>query len=326
MNSRARRPGTPVALVTGATGFVGGHLIHELRTKTDWEVVGLARSESKFSSDVRILRCDLRDPDAIEKVVARYKPAYVFHLASQSYVPQSIASPADTLQNNILGQVHLLEALRTAGNSPVVLVVSSGEVYGGVTEDELPIREDQPFRPRNPYAVSKATQDLLGYQYFVSHGLRTVRVRPFNHVGPGQDDRFVVAAFARQIVEVERGRIEPTILTGNLDVERDFLDVRDVVKAYRLLAEVAPAGEVFNVASGRPRKVGDILDKLVRISGVDIEVARDPARIRQGEASVVFGDASRLQERTGWRPEVDLGTTLADTLDWWRSRAQQAGT
>lgn len=308
----------PIALITGATGFVGRHLIREIRAHTNWQVIGLARTSADFSADVRLIRCDLMDAGAVHRIVSRYRPAYIFHLAAQSYVPRAMASPADTLTNNIIGQVNLLEAIRSSGDNPIVLIVSSGEVYGAVGAADLPIHESQPLAPRNPYAVSKATQDLLGFQYHASNGVRTIRARPFNHIGPGQDDRFVIGTFARQIVQAEKGQIEPTILTGNLDVERDFLDVRDVVRAYRLLAESAPSGEVFNIASGRSRRIGDLLRMLIEISGVKVTVEQDPARVRQGEVMRVVGDATRLRDVTGWAPVIGIERTLQDTLEWWR--------
>ncbi|MFW6075676.1 MAG: GDP-mannose 4,6-dehydratase [Chloroflexota bacterium] len=310
------------ALITGASGFVGRHLIAELTRETDWTVVGLARRSSRFHSDVRVVSCDLRNRDLVDQVLERYRPQLIFHLAAQSYVPRSSADPAGTLMNNITSQVNLLEASRALEPSPRILIVSSGEIYGPVDSDELPITERAPFRPQNPYAVSKATQDLLGYQYHAANDMRIIRARPFNHIGPGQDDRFVVGTFARQVAEVQLGRIEPTILTGNLDVRRDFLDVRDVVAAYRLLIRRGREGAAYNVASGRSVQIGELLRRMIEIAGIRVDVRPDPARMRSVDVPDVVGDASALAADTGWSPQYSLEQTLADTLKWWRSRLE----
>lgn len=310
------------ALVTGASGFVGRHLLNELARETSWNLVGLARGRADFEADVRVVSCDLRNRDLVHRVVDRYRPGVIFHLAAQSYVPRSNADPTGTLVNNITGQVNLLEACRALDTSPRIVIVSSGEIYGPVDVSELPITEDFPFRPQNPYAVSKATQDLLGYQYAVASDMDIIRARPFNHVGPGQDDRFVVGTFARQVVEVSLGRVEPTILTGNLDVRRDFLDVRDVVSAYRLLAHFGDAGCAYNVASGTSVRIGDMLQKMIAIADIQVEVQRDPARMRTVDVEDVVGDASLLRSATAWAPRYKLDETLRETVAWWRTRLE----
>ncbi|MDQ3548475.1 MAG: GDP-mannose 4,6-dehydratase, partial [Chloroflexota bacterium] len=209
--------GARKALITGALGFAGRHLLAELERGTDWELIGLARGHVSSVGRARMLACDLRDADLVSRVVQHHRPDVVFHLAAQSYVPKSIAAPAETIVNNVSAQVNLLEACRQAGLDPTILIVGSSEAYGQISPDDVPLREDQPFRPVNPYAVSKIAQEMLGLQYALSYGMRIIRARPFNHFGPGQSDRFVLSTFARQVAEAEFGRIEPVVLTGNLD-------------------------------------------------------------------------------------------------------------
>ncbi|HYI15080.1 MAG TPA: GDP-mannose 4,6-dehydratase [Thermomicrobiales bacterium] len=310
--------GARKALVTGALGFAGRHLLAELERQTDWDLIGLARGHGSAAGRERLLACDLRDADLVGRVIAHHRPDIVFHLAAQSYVPQAIAAPAETINNNVSGQVNLLEACRAASLDATILIVGSSEVYGRINLDDVPIREDQPFRPVNPYAVSKIAQDMLGLQYVLSYGMRIIRVRPFNHFGPGQSDRFVLSTFARQVAEAELQRIEPVVLTGNLDARRDFLDVRDVVRAYRMLIEFGEPGEVYNVASGSAHRIGDLLDRLIAMATLPIEVRPDPARMRPSDVPVVIGDASRLRDATGWEPLYTADQSLRDTLDDWR--------
>jgi GDP-4-dehydro-6-deoxy-D-mannose reductase len=307
------------ALVTGATGFAGRHLVELLLAETSWDVIGLSTSTTRVDDRLRILACDLRDASLVQRVVARHLPDVIFHLAAQSYVPKAFASPADTFVTNVVGQLNLLEACRAASIDPTILIVGSAEEYGQVEPDELPIRETQPFRPVNPYAVSKIGQDMLGLQYWLSYDMRIVRVRPFNHVGPGQSDRFVLSSFARQIADAERGRVEPVVLVGNLDARRDFLDVRDVARAYVLVVRHAQPGDVFNVALGQAQRVGDLLERLVAMARVPITVQIDPTRVRPLDIPVFVGDASRLRAATGWAPRMSIDTTLADVLDYWRA-------
>lgn len=309
-----------VALVTGATGFAGTHLMRELEHTTSWDLVGLSQRARPVSGRATLLTCDLLDADLVRRVFERWRPTIVVHLAAQTYVPKSFASPAATLTNNILAQLHVLEACRALDNAPLVLVVGSSEEYGHVRPDELPITERQPFRPGNPYAVSKVTQDMLGLQYFLAHGLRVVRVRPFNHCGPGQSDRFVLANFARQVVEAELERIEPVILTGDLSAERDFLDVRDVARAYRLAIEHGVPGEVYNIASGRSYAIGTLLDKLIALGAAPVTVKTDPTRLRPSDTPRVVGDASAFRQATGWEPAISIDQSLHDIVADWRAR------
>lgn len=310
----------PRILITGASGFAGRHLAGHLLTSTNWEITGLQTHVAAPLDGVRMLSCDLLDADLTRRVIAHHQPEIIFHLAAQAYVPKAVANPAGTLNTNIIAQVNLLEACRAVRIDPIIVVVSSADIYGDVPPNQSPIRETQPFRPRNPYAVSKATQDLLGLQYALSYGMRIVRVRPFNHIGPGQNERFVVSSLARQIAEIEAGRADPVLLVGNLDAQRDFLDVRDVVRAYALVAKQDFAGDVFNVASGVARPIQAVLDHLLCLTQVGVEVHQDPARLRPSDIPILLGDATKLTQATGWQPEIAFEQSLADTLNDWRRR------
>lgn len=310
------------ALITGAAGFVGRHLTALLARNRDWELIGIESRPGTSIPDLRMMTCDLRDAALTKDVIRDCHPDYIFHLAAQANVPIAVASPSDTLINNAVSQINVLEACRAASIDPVILVVSSAEVYGAAASEDLPLTEQQPFRPANPYAVSKVTQDMLGLQYFLSYGMRIIRVRPFNHIGPGQSDHFVVSSFARQIAEIEAGLADPVVRVGNLDAQRDFLDVRDVVRAYELVTQPEFAGEVFNVASGFPRSIRSMLDRLVALSSAEITIQEDPSRLRPSDVPILIGDAGKLTRRTGWRPEVPIEQSLADTLDFWRERVR----
>jgi GDP-4-dehydro-6-deoxy-D-mannose reductase len=307
------------ALITGIDGFVGPYLARELRAQTDWSLVGLGRHPQRDDGYTSIT-ADLLDREHVARVVGEIAPRYIFHLAAQSHVPTSQEDGGATLHNNIAAQVNLLDACRTLPEPPRILVVGSGEEYGLVRADEMPIREEQPFRPTNPYAVSKVAQDLLGWQYFHSYGLPIVRVRPFNHLGPGQSDRFAIAAFARQVAEVESGLRPPVVRVGNLDAQRDFLDVRDVVRAYRLALTRGVPGEVYNIGGGAPIRMGAALDQLLALASRPIAVEFDPTRLRPSDVPILIADTSRLRAATGWRPEIPFEQSLRDTLNWWRER------
>lgn len=315
----------PVVLLTGASGFAGGHLISHLERETQWSIIGLNRRSAASTDRTRMLVCDLQDRSLVERTIARYRPDYVIHLAAQSYVPQALATPSDTIVNNAVGQINLAEACRVARIDPVFLVIGSADEYGFAAPDEMPLTEGQPFRPGNPYAVSKITQDMLGYQYFRTYGMKMVRLRPFNHFGPGQSDRFVLSSFARQIAQAEIGRIEPTVLTGDLAAERDFCDVRDVVRAYRLALEHATPGEDYNIGSGVARRVGALLDMLLGMAAIPIEVRNDPARMRPSDVPVMVGNADKFRDATGWMPDIPIEISLEDTLNYWRAEVRRQG-
>ncbi|HEX9414436.1 MAG TPA: GDP-mannose 4,6-dehydratase, partial [Ktedonobacterales bacterium] len=246
-------------------------------------------------------------------------PDLVFHLAAQSSVAASWADPARTLAINAGGAVHLLEAIRAASLAPRIVLVGSGEQYGVVHPEDNPITETTAFRPVNPYAVAKVAQDLFGYQYFVAYGLSVVRARPFNHFGPRQEATFVISGFAQQIAQIESGQAEPILFVGNLQPQRDFLPVEDVVRAYVALAQRGHPGEAYNIASGQPRSIGEVLERLLSLARVPIRIQEDPSKLRPTEAPLLVGDATHLRTDTGWAPSVDFDVALGETLDYWRA-------
>ncbi len=265
------------------------------------------------------------DADRVRDVLESCRPDWIFHLAAQAFVPAALADPRGTLVNNIVGQVNVLEAVRAYGGAPTILIVGSNEEYGPVEPEEIPIKETAPFRPANPYAVSKVAQDLLGYQYHLTYGLPIVRVRPFNHTGPGQSDQFVASSFARQIAEAEAGLRPPILQVGDLDVERDITDVRDIVRGYHLAVLHGRPGEVYNLGSEHPVSVRRLLKILLSFSRVAMRVERDPGRLRPSDLRRVAADCGKFRALTGWRAEIPLERTLADLLDFWRGTVQGAG-
>ena len=312
-------------LITGISGFVGEHLArHILADHPEAELFGLSRWRSERRSVaslghlVRVVDGDLLDAPSLLRALQAGRPEMIFHLAASSSVASSWDTPAEMLQVNVLGTLHLLEAVRQLDLDAPIVLACSAEAYGMVGAGDLPIREDQPFRPVSPYAVSKAAVDLLGFQYFQTYRLRTLRMRFFNHCGPRQSSRFVVSSLARQIVEIEKGLRPPKIQVGNLEVRRDFVDVRDAARAYWLAATRGEPGAAYNVASGRAHSIREILDRLLAMSDAVVEVVFDPARLRPAELQVLEGDATAFRTATGWAPTVPFEQTLADTVAYWR--------
>jgi GDP-4-dehydro-6-deoxy-D-mannose reductase len=317
-------------LITGAAGFVGRHLAAHLFGEGGHEIWGVARAGRVIEGldpRVRLVVADLREKQAVDAAVDQVRPEAVYHLASQASVARSLADPLDTLLNNVVGQVNLLEACAKHAPDARILVVGSNEEYGLTRPDELPIHETKELRPISPYAVSKVTQDVLGHQYFATRGLQVIRVRPFTHTGPGQASLFVTPAFARQLAEMEIGRREHRMRVGFLDGKRDFTDVRDVVRGYRLLIERGEPGEVYNLGAGIARSVRSILDGLLDLTPVRPVVEVDPSMIRPLEMPVMYADCSKIYAATGWTIEIPFEQTLCDVLDDWRGRirAQEGG-
>ena len=313
------------AFITGIAGFAGSHLAEHL-LGMGLEVSGASlpaggtANVDHLGDAIRLYPGDLSDAAWVRSVLAEVRPDYVFHLAAQAAVPTALAAPAQTLVNNIVGQLNLLEALRALSLSPRVLIIGSADEYGLVRPEELPIRETNPLRPNNPYAVSKIAQDFLGYQYFLSHGLPVVRLRPFNHIGPRQGPGFVVADFARQIAEAEAGLRPPIVRVGNLTARRDFSDVRDIVRGYALALERGEPGEVYNLGSEQAWSIRQVLDTLLGLSRVPLAVEPDPARLRPSDVPVVVSDCSKFRAQTGWHTTYSLVASLRDILDYWREQ------
>ena len=315
------------ALITGITGFAGSHLADYLLAEhPEVEVFGTFRWRSRMENiehltdDVTLVEADLRDYTSLHRALERSRPDFVFHLAAQSFVPTSWTAPTDTLATNIEGQTHLFEAIRALEIDPVIQIACSSEEYGLVLPDEVPIRETNPLRPLSPYAVSKVAQDLLGYQYHRSYGIRAIRTRGFNHTGPRRGEVFVTSNFAKQVASIEAGLVPPVIRVGNLDAVRDFTDVRDMVRAYWLAVNHATPGEVYNIASGSGVTIRELLDRLLALSSTDVKIETDPERLRPSDVEVLLGDASKFREATGWEPQIPFDQTLRDTLDYWRQK------
>ena len=317
-----------LALITGIGGFAGSHLADHLLAATDWQIVGCVLNECdippQLQGRVTCRAVDLRDPQAVSGMLAETAPDVIFHLAALAKVEDSWRTPWPVLSNNIQSQLNILQALVNADAKPRIVVVGSNEEYGLVRPDELPLTENSPLRPNSPYGVSKVTQDMLGLQYYLSHQLPIIRVRPFNHIGPRQAPGFVAPDFASQIAQVEAGHHPPHMLVGNLEAQRDFSDVRDVVRAYHLVAVHGVPGEVYNIGSGQSHAVQELLDILLGYSRVDISIEKDPARLRPSDVPEVRCDAGRLQKLTGWKPTIPFETSLLDVLNDWRSRVQVA--
>ena len=311
------------ALITGISGFVGSHLCDYVLAHTDWQVAGTVygpyRNIQGICSKLELYPAELSRLSVVEFVLDQARPDVIFHLAAMAVTGRSWRDPASTIQINAAMQANILQAIVNLKLDCRVIVVGSSEEYGAVTPDQLPIDETAPLRPLNPYAVSKVTQDMLGLQYYLSHGLDTVRVRPFNHIGPRQSPGFVVPDFASQVARIEVGAQEPVLHVGNLEARRDFTDVRDVVRAYYLLAVKGQAGQVYNVGSGRAYAIQHVLDEFLVHSTVPIQVVPDPERMRPSDIPLVRCDYGKLHACTGWEPTIPFEQSLADVLAYWRT-------
>jgi GDP-4-dehydro-6-deoxy-D-mannose reductase len=302
------------ALITGVSGFVGRHLVDHLRAMGD-DVEGCDRADGSV---------DIGDLASVQRVVQRVRPDVVYHLAGWSDVGGSWAAPVEVFRANAEGTLNVLLACADGGVERV-LAVSSADVYGIVREDELPIGEDAPLRPVTPYAASKVAADYLALQAWLGVRLPVIRARAFNHLGPGQLPRFVAPALAERIArnELDGGTVVPV---GNLSARRDFTDVRDVVRAYRLLVERGEPGEAYNVCSGQAVSVQELAEALLTMARAPMELKTDPALERPIDVPVLRGDYSRLRDATGWEPEITLARTLADLLDDMRTRVSSSPT
>jgi GDP-4-dehydro-6-deoxy-D-mannose reductase len=288
------------AFVTGAKGFVGFWLVEHLREQGDHVV----------ATDSEI---DVTDPAVLREALVASEPEAVYHLAALTHVGRSYEDPAAVVRVNSLGTLSVLEAARACPRPPRVLVVSSAEVYGAVGEEGLPLREESPLAPLSPYAASKIAAEFLAIQAHLAYGIETVRVRPFNHVGPGQSTNFAVPALAGRIVEAKR-KGATWIPVGNLAAKRDLTDVRDVVRAYRMLVIDGIGGGVYNVCSNRAIGIDEVAQRLLEIADADLELRADPSLVRPVDVPVLLGDATRIEKQTGWRPEIPLAQTLSDVL------------
>jgi GDP-4-dehydro-6-deoxy-D-mannose reductase len=315
------------ALITGITGFVGGHLAEHLLNAGDL-VTGISSSGDwpvnlgHLASCIRLEACDLADAESdLPRLISRKKPQVIYHLAAQSNPQASLKDPRTTWALNLGGTLNLLEAVRSSGQHPRVVLVSSGVCYGNPDPSHLPVSESCPLRPNNPYAASKASADLLGVQHFLTYQTDTIIVRPFNHSGPRQSATYVLGGLAQQVAEVEanqRNQVE----VGALEVVRDFTDVRDVAAAYRLLSEKGQSGEIYNLGTGIGTRIADALEILVALAARPVKVHSDPGRVRSVDQPLLVANSSKLRTTTGWEPQLLLEQTLGDMLSYSRSQVR----
>lgn len=309
------------ALIIGAAGFVGGHLINHLSGDCGYEVyVTKLPSEKLETEKASVYDLDILDYDAVAGLLEKIQPDQIYHLAAQSSVKISWEKPQLTADINIKGTINVLEAVRSTGKSPKILLVGSGEEYGRLRPEEIPVKEETIFRPGNIYAATKACQGMLGEIYSGAYGMDIVMVRAFNHIGPGQSEIFVIADFCRQAVMIEKGISEPVITVGNLAAERDFTDVRDIVRAYSSLMTSGKSGQTYNVGSGTARSIQSMLDLILSKISVKTEVRQDEARMRPSDIPAIAADISRIKNDTGWKPVISLEDTIDDIMNYWRKR------
>lgn len=315
-------------LVTGAGGFVGPHLIRHIHTiDSDTRIFGSVYSVSESDNLPNVIyhQANLLDYEAVINLLRIAKPDVIYHLAGQSSPSKALESVWRTIETNVRIQLNLFQACIELNIKPRILIMSSGEIYcGGASEPHImPVNEKSELRPSNPYALSKVTQDLMGLEYFLSHRLPIIRVRPFNHTGPSQQSSFVAPDFALQIAKIEAGSQAPVMRVGNLEAKRDFTDVRDVVRAYVLLSTKGELGEAYNVSSNTAYSIQYLLDTLLDYTDSEITVEIDAAKFRPIDVPIVQGDNSRLQQLTGWKPTIGFEKTLFDLLQDCRQRVQK---
>lgn len=334
MIKTVKNSGKKSALITGITGMVGSHLVDYLLENTDWDVYGFCRWNDDFSNiehlserinnadRVFLLYGDLNDYASILTTIKDCNPDYVFHLAAQSYPKTSFNAPLETLQTNIIGTAHVLEALRMLDSKCPIHICASSEVFGRVPKEKLPIDEECSFHPASPYAISKVGTDLLGRYYAEAYDMCVMTTRMFTHTGPRRGDVFAESTFAKQIAMIEAGLQEPTIKVGNLESLRTWSDVRDAVRAYYLLVTHNPqSGEYYNIGGSHTCTVGKMLDYLLGLSTVkNIKVEQDPSRIRPIDADLQVPNTHKFQSHTGWKPTIPFEKTMKDLLDYWRDR------
>jgi len=291
-------------LLTGSTGFVGSYLCKSFPNSTSLDANGYV---------------DIRNRDKVFQIISTVRPDRVIHLAAQSFVPDSFNNPSKTFEINFMGTLNLLQALKSVDFSGRFLYIGSSDVYGMVNSDKLPVTESFPLLPRNPYAVSKVAAEALCYQWSQTENFEIILARPFNHIGPGQNPQFVVADFTKQVVEIATGRRKPRIEVGDIEITRDFTDVKDVVEAYKVLLEYGKNGEVYNVCSGKERLIRSILEKLLELMDVEAEIVVVPERFRRSEQRRMCGSFHKIHSELGWIAQIPFETTLREVLlDWER--------
>ena len=306
-------------LVIGAAGFVGDYLINEMHANHIEAYATKLPHEKLDNPYASVYDLDIMDKDAVVALLFEIRPDYIFHLAAQSSVGLAWKNPGLTVDVNIKGSLNVMDAIRELFYKPRVLLIGSGEEYGHIQPGETPITETNALRPGNIYAATKACQNMIGNIYSKAYDLELMMVRAFNHIGPGQAPMFVVSDFCKQVAEIEKGLREPVMKVGNLAAKRDFTDVRDVVKAYIKLVQAGVPGETYNVGSGNAQEIRQILELIVSLSDVEITVETDPNKIRPVDVPIIEADITKVNQLTGWAPQIPLKQTIQETLDYWRA-------
>lgn len=309
------------ALIIGAAGFVGSYLAEELINNHNMDVYATKLPHEQLNLvNVNIYDLNILDKDEIVSLLYEIRPDYIVHLAAQSSVSVAWKNPGLTVDINVKGCVNLLDAIRELYYKPAVLIIGSGEEYGHIRSEEVPINEENRLRPGNIYAATKVCQNMIAGIYSQAYDMNLIMVRAFNHIGPGQSPIFVVSDFCKQVAEIEKGKKEPTIYVGNLAAKRDFTDVRDVVRAYAILVQKGKVGETYNVGSGHAYSIREILDLIISLSNAEIAVEIDSNKIRPVDVPIIEADITKLNDVTGWSPKFSLEQTIKETLDYWRER------
>ena len=309
-------------LITGANGFCGRHLADVLNDGNN-RVYGISRSIPgeliAQHPNVTYEQCNLVDHTSVYNLLNKIKPDCIFHLAAESSVGSSWKNPVNMMNNNVLSQINIFEAVRELELSTRIIVAGSSEEYGLINESDLPVNEKCCFNPLSTYAVSKVSQDMLAYQYYKSYDMDIIRVRSFNLTGPGRPPTYALSSFAYQIAEIEKKKSENIISVGNLDVKRDYTDVRDAVKGYYKIALEAKPGAVYNLCSGKAYNLKDLLNILISFSTMEVNVEIDRSKYRPSDLPIMLGDNTKIKTEIGWTPKIDIKTTLNDLLDYWRN-------
>jgi len=306
-------------LITGVSGFTGSHLLDLLVSrKSTYELYGIVRERSSLEKirhnvdSIKLLNCDLVNVGTVLNVVKQVKPDYIYHLAGESSVKLSWGGSLSMVNNNI-----------AKFKDTKILLACSSEEYGLVSEEEIPIKETTPLKPVSPYGVSKAAIDMFGFQYYLSYGIKVIRIRAFNHTGPRREEIYALSNFAKQIAEIENGSREPKIYVGNLDAIRDYSDVRDMVRGYELAMQHCEPGDVYNLCSSKGNKIGDLLGIMIQLGNCSIKIVQDKERIRPIDLPIIVGDNSKFTGETSWKPEINIERTLLDLLNYWRKQVVQ---
>jgi GDP-4-dehydro-6-deoxy-D-mannose reductase len=318
------------AFITGIAGFAGSHLAETLireRNRVEGTILPgeSAGNVEHLIPHLKLHPCDVRTRGSVAEAIRKARPDVVFHLAATSSVSEAERDPTGTMEVNLTGTLHVLEALRAEAPGALLVYVSSSEVYGKVRPEENPVREDHSEAPVHAYGLSKHLAERVVRFYGECRGIRAVTLRPFNHIGPRQSDRFVCSSFVKQLVWIEAGRAEPVLRVGNLDPIRDFTDVRDMVEAYRLAMDHCKPGSLYNVASGAGVSIADVLKEILAMVDADVEVREDPGRIRKTEIPVLVGDATSFRTTTGWQRQFVLRDSLEEMALYWRRQAAETG-